>query len=268
MNTKGKATLQICDQKLRYFNYAESTRKTYLHYINLFLQDQDKSPAHLCAADFQTYVSTIKFSSVSQQNQLINAIRFLFKMVLQKHYGKLTFKRPRRAKRLPEVIDQEIIRTKLDQIQNLKHKALLTTAFSVGLRVSEVCNLKIADIDSPRMLINIHQGKGKKDRMVPLSQNVLDLLRQYFQAYKPKDYLFEGQSGGAYSRSSCNQLFKKHIQVGGHFHTIRHSALTAMLENGTDLRLIQNIAGHASIKTTQIYTHVSNQFLQTAALPA
>lgn len=267
MNEKGKATLKICEQKLNYFNYSPSTIKTYLHYIKLFLAAQDKSPAHLSTSDFQNYLDGYIFTSISQQNQLINAVRFLYKIVLQKESNKLLFKRPRCARNLPKVIDQETIKTKLQSIKNIKHKAILSVAFSDGLRVSEVLNLKPSDIDSARMLITIKRGKGKKDRMVPLSPTVLGLLREYYSAYKPKEFLFEGQTGGRYSPTSCNQLFKKHIDTNGHFHLLRHSAFTSMLENGTDLRVIQQIAGHTSSKTTEIYTHVSNLLIQSAALP-
>lgn len=140
-------------------------------------------------------------------------------------------------------------------------------AYSVGLRVSEVINLKLTDIDSQRMVILIKNGKGKKDRIVPLSENVLKTLREYFKKYRPKKYLFEGQNRDTYSATSCNKIVKNYLGQSYHFHTLRHSSFTSMLEAGTDLRLIQKIAGHASSKTTEIYTHVSNNLLQKANLP-
>jgi site-specific recombinase XerD len=138
---------------------------------------------------------------------------------------------------------------------------------SSDLRVSEITNLKIEDIDSKRMIIHIKNAKGKKDRIVPLSQRVLDLLRDYWKEYKPKEYLFNGQSGGKYSINSCQKIYKKYIDEASSIHTLRHSSFTNLLESGTDLRIIQKIAGHSSSKTTEIYTHVSNQLLSKVKLP-
>ena len=139
--------------------------------------------------------------------------------------------------------------------------------YSVGLRVSEVVNLKIQDIDSKRMLIHIKNAKGRKDRIVPLSQNVLDLLREYYKKYKPKEYLFNGQTTIQYSVGSCQKIYKKYIDINSSIHTLRHSSFTNLLESGTDLRIIQKIAGHSSSKTTEIYTHVSNKLLSKVNLP-
>lgn len=259
--------LKICLQKLKYFRYATRTQETYIHYMGKFLEKVDKYPQHLVASDFQNYLDEFKFSSQSQQNQIISSIQFLYKDVLGKKYQKVSFKRPRKAKKLPRVIDQYVLKEKILQVENIKHRAILALAFSDGLRVSEVINLKIAHIDSNRMIINILNAKGAKDRIVPLSEYVLNLLREYYKQYKPKEYLFNGQNGGRYTASSCNQIFKRHIDESGHFHLLRHSSFTSMLENGTDLRTIQSIAGHKSSKTTEIYTHVSNRTLQTAQIP-
>jgi site-specific recombinase XerD len=261
MNKKGTSTLKICDQKLKYLNYSVKTVKVYLYYINEFLLKQEKSTVHLNSEDFQNYLNNYKFTSVSQQNQVINAIRFLYKEVLGKKYDKVSFKRPRSEKKLPKVIDSELIKSKLSEIENIKHKAILTLTFSVGLRVSEVVNLRIEDIDSKRMLIHIKNAKGRKDRIVPLSQTVLNLLRLYYKQYKPTNYLFNGQFSEQYSIGSCQKIYKKYIDDESSIHTLRHSSATALLENGTDLRVIQKILGHSNVKTTEIYTHVSNQIL-------
>jgi site-specific recombinase XerD len=150
---------------------------------------------------------------------------------------------------------------------NLKHRAILTLTYSVGLRVLEVVNLKIVDIDSKRMLIHIENAKGRKDRIVPLSRTVLELLREYFKEYKPKEYLFNGQSSLQYSIGSCQKIYKKYIDSNSSIHNLRHSSFTNLLESGTDLRIIQKIAGHSSSKTTEIYTHVSNNLLSKVKLP-
>jgi site-specific recombinase XerD len=258
---------EICKQKLKYLNYSEKTITNYLFYINQFLNNSNISPSRLQSNDFQTYLDNYKFTSISQQNQIINAIRFLYKYGLDKKYDKVSFKRPKSEKKLPRVIDGEFIKERLSKIENLKHKAILTLTYSVGLRVSEIVNLKIEDIDSKRMLIHIKNAKGRKDRIVPLSPNVLNLLREYFKEYRPKEYLFNGQNSIQYTVGSCQKIYKKCIENDGHIHTLRHSCATNLLEKGVDLILIQKILGHSSVKTTQIYTHVSNQFLSKIELP-
>jgi site-specific recombinase XerD len=239
----------------------------YLYYINQFLENIEKYPTSLNSSDFQTYLDNYKFTSISQQNQVINSIRFLYKEVLGKKYDKVSFKRPKSEKKLPRVIDGEFIKTQLFKITNLKHRTILTLTYSVGLRVSEIVNLKIEDIDSKRMLIHIKNAKGKKDRIMPLSEKVLELLRKYYKEYRPKEYLFNGQNSIQYSVGSCQKIYKKYIDPTSSIHTLRHSSFTNLLENGTDLRVIQKIAGHSSSKTTEIYTHVSTQMLNKVKLP-
>lgn len=260
--------IKICEQKFIYLNYSPRTKDNYLRHIKDFLKSLgNKQVIHCNANDFQSYLDNYSFTSVSQQNQVINSIRFLYKFGLNKKYDKVSFKRPRSEKKLPRVIDGELIKERLSKINNLKHKAILTLTYSVGLRVSEIVNLKISDIDSSRMLISIKNAKGKKDRVVPLSPVVLDLLREYWKEYKPEDYLFNGQCSTQYSIKSCQAIYKKYIDSESSIHTLRHSAFTNLLENGTDLRIIQKIAGHSSSKTTEIYTHVSNQLLSKVKTP-
>lgn len=163
---------KICEQKLKYLNYSDRTANCYLSYINQFLDRIEVPPTRLGSQDFQSYLDNYKFTSVSQQNQVINAIRFLYKFGLNKKYDKVSFKRPKSEKKLPKIVDGDFIKSQLSKIDNLKHKAILTLTFSVGLRVSEIVNIKIEDIDSKRMLIHIKNGKGRKDRIVPLSEKV------------------------------------------------------------------------------------------------
>jgi len=264
---KNEKIIKICVEKLIYFNYSKRTIENYKSHIVRFIGSIEKQYIHLNSNDFQSYLDNYKFSSVSQQNQIINAIKFLYENVLNKKYEKVCFKRPRREKKLPRVIDNELILEKLSKIENLKHKSILTLTYSVGLRVSEVVNLKIPDIDSKQMIIFIRQAKGKKDRVVPLSKNVLELLRRYYTQYKPKEYLFNGQFDIQYSIGSCQTIFKKYISNNSSIHILRHSCFTHLLESGTDLRIIQSIAGHSSSKTTEIYTHVSKNLISKVSLP-
>jgi integrase/recombinase XerD len=258
---------EISKQKLEYLKYSKNTIINYLHHINVFLNNCKTYPTSLSSKDFQSYLENYNFTSVSQQNQVINAIRFLYKEVLGKKYDKINFKRPRSEKKLPKVIDGEFIKQQLSKIENIKHRAILTLTYSVGLRVSEVVNLKIEDIDSKRMLIHIKNAKGRKDRIVPLSNNVLEVLRNYYKQERPIEYLFNGQKINKYSIGSCQKIYKKYIDKESSIHCLRHSSFTNLLENGTNLRTIQSIAGHSSSKTTEIYTHVSNNVLKCINLP-
>lgn len=265
---KNQKIIKICEEKFIYLNYSPRTRNNYISHIKRFLQSlDDKQIIHCNANDFQTYLDSYNFTSVSQQNQVINSIRFLYKEVLNKKYDKVSFKRPRSEKKLPQVIDGDFIKEQLSKIHNLKHRAILTLTYSVGLRVSEVVNMKVEDIDSKRMLIHIKNAKGRKDRIVPLSQVVLELLRKYFKEYKPIEYLFNGQNSLQYSVGSCQKIYKRYIDKNSSIHTLRHSSFTNLLESGIDLRVIQKIAGHSSSKTTEIYTHVSNKMLNKVKLP-
>lgn len=265
---KNQKIIKICEEKFIYLNYSPKTKDNYLSHIRPFLESLGgKQIIHCNSSDFQLYLDNYNFTSISQQNQVINAIRFLYKGVLNKKYDKVSFKRPRSEKKLPKVIEGDFIKMQLSKIENLKHKTILTLTYSVGLRVSEIVNLRISDIDSKRMLIHIKNAKGRKDRIVPLSQTVLELLREYFKEYRPKEFLFNGQNSLQYSIGSCQKIYKKYIDDTSSIHTLRHSSFTNLLESGTDLRIIQKIAGHSSSKTTEIYTHVSNNILSKVKLP-
>jgi len=265
---KNQKIIKICEQKFIYLNYSDRTKDNYISHIKRFIESlDDKQIIHCSSFDFQTYLNNYKFTSISQQNQIINSIRFLYKEVLCKKYNKVTFKRPRSEKKIPKVIDTDFIIDKLSKIKNIKHKAILTLIYSIGLRVSEIVNLKIEDIDSKRMVIHIKNAKGKKDRILPLSENVLKLLRKYYLKYKPQNYLFSGKGYQKYSISSCQKIYKKYIEKESSIYCLRHSCFTHLLESGTNLRIIQKLAGHSSSKTTEIYTNVSNKLLNKVKLP-
>ena len=204
--------------------------------------------------------------SLSQQNQRINAIKFYYEKVLgrKKQYYKIS--RPPKEKRLPSVLSPEEIQSMLDVTTNIKHKCILMTLYSGGLRRSELINLKISDIDSDRMLIRIGHSKGNKDRYTLLSTQLLSHLRAYYLEFKPKHWLFEGPGEKQYSATSIENIFRKsHHKAGikkkASPHTLRHSFATHLLEQGINLRYIQELLGHSSTKTTEIYTRVSSHKL-------
>lgn len=209
--------------------------------------------------------------SVSYQNQCINGIKqFLQYKGVSLEDVELT--RPKKEKKLPTVLSLDEVKQLIDATSNLKHRAFLALIYSAGLRVGEAISLRTKDIDSKRMLIHVKGAKGKKDRYTILSVAVLELLRMYYKAYKPKSFLFEGQLGGAYSHASGQRILKNaHNKTGIKkyitLHTLRHSFATHLLENGTDLRYIQQLLGHNSPKTTMIYTHVSERSIRNIKNP-
>ncbi|MFP4846672.1 tyrosine-type recombinase/integrase [Winogradskyella sp. PE311] len=205
-------------------------------------------------------------------NGKINAVKFYFEQVL--HRSKMFFDipRPKKPASLPKLLSKRDVKRIIKVTTNLKHRTAIKLSYGMGLRVSEVVNIKLSDIDSARMLVHIVSAKGKKDRYVPLPVSILDELRNYFKIYNPKEYLFEGQYGGMYSKSSLQSIFKKAMAKAGinkkiGIHGLRHSYATHLLESGADLRFIQELLGHHSIKTTQVYTKVSNRSIQKISSP-
>ena len=254
--------------KINYYKKAKSllklrrfapSQKLYLAAIYNFIESCDCPESRIGKSEFINYMTDHEYSSRSQQNQIISGLKFLYYEVMNKKGKFPEFVRPKKEKRLPKVIDQKYLLMKLSNIQNLKHRTILSLTLSTGLRISEVRNLKIKNIDSIRMLIHVQNAKGRKDRFVKLTDTILHLLRSYFRMYRPKIFLFNGQKGIQYSITSLQKISHKYF--GTNFHTIRHSAFTSMLENGTDLRIIQKVAGHSSSKTTEIYTHVTNNLI-------
>lgn len=262
MNIKSKSTLKRLENILRFKNYSENSIRIYLYYNKEFLLSFNKDIYHINKKETIEYIINYNYTSISQQNQIISSIKLLYKFILNVNLNNIKIERPRKEKILPKIIDKNHILNNCSKINNLKHKTLILLAYSVGLRVSEIINLKLKDIDSKRMIININQAKGRKDRIVPLTENILKLLREYYLEYKPKEYLFNGQNKLQYSSTSCNNIVKKYLGNDYHFHLLRHSCFTNLTEQNVDIRIIQKLAGHSSSKTTEIYTHVSKNTLK------
>jgi len=215
--------------------------------------------------DYLLYLLTEKKISFSYQKQVISAIKFYFEKILRRETKKYYFEIPRNKElKLPIALSKEEVREIINCTNNLKHKTILSTIYSAGLRLSEAVNLKIADIDSERKLIYVRGGKGKKDRTTILSEELLLMLRDYFKKYKPKVWLFESVSRKKNSTKSIQQIFyrnleKTKIDKKVSVHSLRHSFATHLLEQGEDLRFIQKLLGHKSSKTTEIYTHITKK---------
>jgi len=272
-----KASIKKFDEFLRSKRFAPSTIRSYIHSIQLFLAYfNDRQMEDLTEDDItifnNEYILAKRLSS-SFQNQVINAIKKFFLVVENRKMDIASIHRPRREQKLPHVISKEEVKKILEAPKNLKHRAMLSLIYACGLRRSELLNLKPNNIDSKRKLLIIYQSKGRKDRVIPIGDKLIALLRDYYKAYRPKEWLFEGQkAGNRYSATSLEKVLKQSlkkakVEKSVTLHWLRHSFATHLLENGTDLRYIQNILGHKSSRTTEIYTHVSTKSLQNIKSP-
>ena len=267
-------------EKLLLLNYSPNTIRTYhsllLRFLNAHKEQGLAAIEAFTAEQVNQYHRDMMQSeqySFSFINQSINAIKFYFHRVLQRPLLDLNqVERPEKEQKLPKVMSRQEVASLLQATDNLKHRCLLQLLYAGGLRIGEVINLKITDVQSGRNLLLIRGGKGKKDRTTLLSQKPLLSLRQYYKAYKPKDWLFEGQSGGQYTIDSIRNVFhacRQKANIKGPFtpHSLRHSFATHLLEQGTDLRYIQTLLGHGSSKTTEIYTHVTSHAIEKIMSP-
>ncbi len=257
-------------QKLTLKKYSPNTIKTYMHMFKQFLEYIHPMPLHQVTTAHITHyhkeLVTKHNVSSSYQNQSINAIKFYIEKVLELPKVTYDFCRPRKSKTLPKVLSMEEVAKILDTTNNIKHKAILSTIYGCGLRISECINLRIEDIDSSNMRVWVRNGKGKKDRITLLSPSLLEQLRAYYKLYRPKEWLFEGANRKQYSVSSIRQVFnrskkKSGVHIPATVHSLRHSFATHLLDSGTNLRYIQKLLGHNSSKTTEIYTHVTQNNL-------
>lgn len=262
---------------LRSKRYSESTINTYSESLSTFLKYFNQKGIQEITNDdvikFNNEYVLARNLSASFQNQVVNAIKLFFRTIVLKSIETEKVHRPKRPKLLPNVLSKEEVKAILKAHSNLKHKAMLSLIYACGLRCGELLRLKPEHIDSKRHVLIIKQSKGRKDRIAPLSESIIKILRDYFVAFKPTVYLFEGQhKGSSYDERSLQQVLKQAIVKVGinkpvSLHWLRHSYATHLLENGTDLRYIQEILGHSSSRTTEIYTHVSTKSIQNIISP-
>lgn len=262
--------------QLQLKSYSINTQRMYLaEFAELLLLIGDYPIEDLTSKRLKDYflycVQQLKMSE-RKMNGKINAIKFFFEQVLHRPKMFFDIPRPKKPITLPRLLSKYEIKKIISKTTNIKHKIGIKLCYGMGLRVSEVVNIKLEHIDSTRMLVHIVGAKGKKDRYVPLPMSVLKELRSYYKIYKPKEYLLEGQYGGIYSKSSMQQIFKKAMRKAGinkkiGIHGLRHSYATHLLEAGADLRFIQELLGHYSIKTTQIYTKVTQSHISKIKSP-
>jgi integrase/recombinase XerD len=267
-------------EELQRRNYAQSTVKGYLRIVQDFAehfhQPPDQlEPEHL--RQYQAHLFQDKKLNAGTVQQYVAALRFFFNKTLKRHYLLDDIPMPKRHRKLPEILSPDEVALLIGSASNLLHQTMLMTLYSTGVRRAELCQLKSTDIDSRRMMVHIHQGKGGHDRDVPLSPRLLETLRVYWRWMKPKTYLFPGTVNNWRADvpittkvpwEACRQAAQragitKHVSP----HTLRHCYATHLLEAGTDLRTIQMLLGHAKLEHTAVYLHLSRKHLTAVANP-
>jgi integrase/recombinase XerD len=267
-------------EELQRRHYAYRTANTYLRIVGdfaaYFHRSPDKlGPEHL--RQYQAYLFQSRKLSSASVSQYVSALRFLFVKTLRRHFLTEHIPFPKSPRRLPVVLSPEEVTRLIDAARNLYHRTLLMTLYSTAVRRSELCRLKVSDIDSPRMMIRITQGKGSRDREVPLSPTLLEALRVYWRWMKPKTYLFPGtvhhrRADVPITPNIVWLACRQAAEAAGigkriHPHSLRHSCATHLLDAGADLRTIQVLLGHSRLEHTLIYLHLSQKHLQAVPNP-
>lgn len=257
--------------------YSASTVKTYVHALQVFLgYFADRELKTLNNDDVREFMYeriVREELSFSYQNQVVNALRLFFREILKSEIDPYKLERPRTEHKLPNVLSKGEVKNILESLRNTKHRCMLSLIYACGLRRGELLKLKLQDVDSDRNLLIIRQSKGRKDRVIPMTPKIIEMMREYYRQYRPEEWLFEGQNAGTpYSERSIQLVLHKAVEQCGiskpvTLHWLRHSYATHLLESGVSLRYIQELLGHKSSRTTEIYTHVSQHSLQKIRSP-
>lgn len=262
--------IEVLRSYLEEKRYSKRTIESYLSNLQLFFKYfHDRDPADLDEQDISGFIEDhiLKLGySASYQNLVVSAIKLYYTVAEVRRFDLNSIERPRRSRALPKVFSKEEVMKIFSVTRNNKHKLMLWLIYSCGLRRSEVTNIKLTDLDRERGILHIREGKGNTDRMVPVPRKVWEKINVYLKGYNPGKYLFEGQTGGRYSVESVYSVFKQSLRRAGiqkevGVHCLRHSYATHLHESGLDIRYIQELLGHKSTRTTEIYTHVSRRNL-------
>lgn len=260
------------DLKLK--NYSDNTIKNYCSQVELFLKYFEPvatKPSEI--SEKQIKVWLLQAKTINSRKHRISAVKLFYALTGRQPLKFKYIEYPRSEKKLPIILSQQEIQAMFTACENTKHKVILSLLYACGLRVSELLNLQWQHIDRSRMVINIIGAKGKKDRQVMLPENLIPLLEKYYREYKSKEYILNGQFTMQYSETSVNQVVKQLAKKAGinnkrvYTHLMRHCSFTHMVEAGTDINLIQRLAGHANVKTTAIYTHISHNLISKIKSP-
>ncbi|MDP2630146.1 MAG: tyrosine-type recombinase/integrase [Candidatus Uhrbacteria bacterium] len=265
--------LQKTDDLLRLRNYSPRTRDVYKHCLRAYLRQKD-APAQVCNPDrVKEFLMALYDRGAASQTVTLHfhAIRFYYRDVMGCAV-QIPWRTPKRPQRLPVILSRDEIERLLGAVKNKKHYLLLSLSYGAGLRVSEAINLHICDVDLDELVVTIRQSKGKKDRRTVLPEKLKNDLRSLMAGREVREYLFESNRGGKLSERSAQKIFDSALKTSGNqkdasFHSLRHSFATHLLENGVDVRYVQELLGHANIRTTQIYTHLTNPALKNIRSP-
>lgn len=253
---------------LLFKNYSHNTIDNYVSQVDLFLRfynGRETEPSKINESQIKEWLMLAK--TTNSMKHRLSALKLFYKYTIKQPMKFRYIEYPRAEQKLPQPLSEMEVKKLFEACTNLKHKCILSLLFMCGLRVGEVINMKPTDIDRMNMVIRVREGKGKKDRIVPINDMMIKLFENYYRAYKPKEYMFNGQFSLQYSDRSVNQFIKDlgakaKINKRLHSHLGRHSCFSQMLANGVDMAIIQKIAGHASQKTTSIYAKVTASVIQ------
>lgn len=265
------AHIPAFEQEMQRLGYSKLSIKNYSNSVEVFFrQSKADHPKNIHEEEIREYLG--RFAAQNTQRSIHGAIKLFYKICMRQPDKFKWIPYARKSEKLPIVLSVEEVQSMFSACANLKHKAILAILYSCGLRVSELINLKWEHLDRSRGIINILQAKGKKDRQVPLSSQLIQILTEYWKEYKTKTYVFAGQFGEQYSTRSVGEVMKQLAKKAGinkrvYTHLMRHNSFTHLLEAGIDLSIIQKIAGHSSPKTTQVYTHISHNLISSVHNP-
>ncbi len=265
--------LEKTDRVMRLRNYSPKTRKSYLLYIKNYIIFSKKLSLKNKQQAIEEFLLDMQKNGRSSQtvNLALNSIKFLYAEVLDDPQ-KINLRFAKRSKKLPVVLSRDEIEQIIKATNNPKYRIMIAMAYGCGLRVSEVVNLKIMDLDIDQLVVNVKEAKGKKDRMSVLPEKLKNDLRNLIAGKQANEYMFDSMRGGKLTTTSLQKVFhqslvKTNIKKPATFHSLRHSFATHLLENGVDVRYVQELLGHANIRTTQIYTHVTNPSIKNIKSP-
>lgn len=268
-----KGGFKRLEENLRLKGYSSQTIKAYLYYNRNFLNFCGKSVRQVASSDIRKYLYFLTTKGISEAtlNLIINALKYYYSGFFKRKFF-VSIPRPKRNKKLPVVLSKDELKKLFGRVENVKYKLLLALMYSAGLRVSEAAKLKVKDLDFGNQVLIVRSGKGGKDRQTILSEILLNVLEKFVYNKSLNDYVFESTRGGCLTGRSIQKAFSKalekaKIKKAATCHSLRHSFATHLLEQGTDIRYIQELLGHKRLETTQIYTKVSSQNLKSIKSP-
>lgn len=256
MSTTVTKEVRLFENALKAKNYSPRTIEQYCSILKKFLRYFRKTPTRISSDEIVDYLSQFnqRNTIASTRGALMNYYHHVVGQT--KKFKKIPY--PKKENRVPQVMSQEVVIERISSIENIKHRMIISVLYGAGLRLSELLDLRLTDIDGNRKTVFVRSGKGKKDRVVPISDKLIQELRQYFKEYRPTSNLFEGQHGGRYSSTSVQNICRKHLKCNPHL--LRHSHATHLIESGVDVSEVSKRLGHAKLETTMVYNHIATTF--------